>query len=285
MASRGGIVRIIKRRLKTYTLTIYAWWIAYIPSEILNITLALASWYYYTVFATKGTAEKYVGGVFSYIIVGLMLIPFFNLAIEGPERTLRGLHQGYTYLGGFKIPRWAYYYLAGVSKADAFIGTFIFEFLVFIVRLFIYLGIGSTIFGFSLSGNPDIIAALVFALAGFIACLGLGLLVANTFWLFIYNPEVVVNPYTWILTSLPSIIGGVYFPLEVLPQPLRLLSYALPHYYAFTGIRGALLGGKNLYELLPILYPLLIYVLVVFPLGLAVFRYVEKYMLYKARKI
>ncbi len=279
------ILKIVRHRLKTYTIRIYVWWMAYIPNEAISIALALSSWYYYTVFVSPKKAEAYIGGFFSYIIIGLMLAPLFEMAIRSPEEVIRSLYWGYTSLGGFKIPQWAYYYLAGASRADAFIGSLIFEFLVFLVRLGIYAGLGTAIFGFHLSPNPNFGAAFLFTLLGFLASLAIGFIVANTFWLFLHFREATLNPFVWFLTLVPNVVGGVYFPIEVLPPALKAIGLLLSHYYAFDGVRKALLAGSSLVQLRDLLPPLLFYTVVLFPLSILSFKYFERYMVYKARKI
>ncbi len=279
------ILKIVRHRLKTYTIRIYVWWIAYIPNEVISIALALSSWYYYTVFVSPEEAEAYIGGFLSYIIIGLMLAPLFEMAMRSPEEVMRGLYWGYTSLGGFKIPRWAYYYLAGASRADAFVGSLIFEFLVFLVRLGIYAGLGTAIFGLRLSPDPNLGAAFLFTLLGFLASLAIGFMVANTFWLFLHFREAALNPFVWFLTLLPNVVGGVYFPIEILHPALKAIGRLLPHYYAFDGVRKALLAGNSLAQLRHLLPPLLFYTTLLLPLGILSFKYFERYMVYKAKKI
>jgi len=50
------------------------------------------------------------------------------------------------------------------------------------------------------------------------------------------------DPVTWLMGSLISLFGNVFFPPQVMPSYLSTISYVLPHYYFFTAIRLALTG-------------------------------------------
>jgi len=120
---------------------------------------------------------------------------------------------------------------------------------------------------------------------GFLACLGVGLVLANTFWLFIYREDVHVNPFTWLVTTAATVLGGTYFPVEILSDWLKPISYALPHVYVFEELRKALLRGASLGALSQELTVLAAYATVSVPLGALLLRKVERYVIYKARKV
>lgn len=276
------LLRSLKRSLKDYTVNVYVWWFAYVPTELLNIGLTLASWFYYTRFVagTTGQAEWFL----SYILIALMIVPLLNIGVEQPEVTLRSLYRGHVSTGGFRVPVWAYYYLAGIPKAVAAVAGFTFELLRFLIEASIYLILGLIVFRVSFSPSANYIAALLVIILGFLASLTLGLLLANTFWLFLYREDVHINPFTWLVTTAANVVGGAYFPIEVLPSWLRPLSYLLPHTYVFSGVRKALLLGVPLGGISEELTILSLYALLL-PVAILLYRGTENFITYKARKL
>jgi ABC-2 type transport system permease protein len=49
------------------------------------------------------------------------------------------------------------------------------------------------------------------------------------------------DPILFIYGLFVQIFSGVYFPLEVLPGPIRWISWLIPHTYVITALRGVLL--------------------------------------------
>ncbi|MCC6058820.1 MAG: ABC transporter permease [Thermofilum sp.] len=280
-----AFARSFKRSLKDYTVEVYVWWFAYLPTELLNIALGLASWYYYTRFVTVSSGVSGAEWFLSYVLLGIAIVPLLNMGIEQPEVALRSLYRGHVSTGGFRIPLWAYYYLAGVPRSVAAVSGFVFSFLQFVVRAVLYLLLGTLLFGVELGPSANYAGAVLFCALGFLACLGVGLILANTFWLFIYKEDVHENPFTWFVTTTATVLGGTYFPVDVLPAWLRPLSYAFPHVYVFKGLRKALLQGAALESLNQELTALTVYATISVLIGILLLRKVEEHMVYKARKV
>lgn len=73
------------------------------------------------------------------------------------------------------------------------------------------------------------------------------------------------------------LVSGVYYEVEVLPAWLQILSFISPATYILDGIRGALIDGSGLSDLLPTLGALALFAVVLVPLSLAVFAWAESY--------
>jgi ABC-2 type transport system permease protein len=80
------------------------------------------------------------------------------------------------------------------------------------------------------------------------------------------------DPVRWLATA-ASILAGVFFPVSVLPEPLRLLAYLLPLTYALDALRAALLLGRPLAALGTPLLALGLFALVLVPGSLALASY------------
>jgi ABC-2 type transport system permease protein len=85
------------------------------------------------------------------------------------------------------------------------------------------------------------------------------------------------DPLNWLVDLTTFIFSGVYFPISLLPIWLRVFSYLLPLTYALEGLRGAMMRGQALYEMREQVLALVVFNVLLIPLGLVVFRYALAY--------
>jgi ABC-2 type transport system permease protein len=118
------------------------------------------------------------------------------------------------------------------------------------------------IFGLRLALDPESLGLALIALLG---CLGLfaslGVVVAAF--------TVVIKRATALLGMMIAglaLLGGVYFPISVLPAPLEQLANILPFTWALDVVRAALLGGDvdpaqlaGLYAAVAVLLPIALF--------------------------
>ena len=94
---------------------------------------------------------------------------------------------------------------------------------------------------FSPTANPWL---ALFCLAVFaMACLGLGLPGASTF--FLLEVKEGSEPVSWTTTLLARVASGVYYPLSIIPVWLQPLGLLVPHTFALRAIRLILLDGRS----------------------------------------
>jgi ABC-2 type transport system permease protein len=72
------------------------------------------------------------------------------------------------------------------------------------------------------------------------------------------------------------LVSGVYYPVSVLPQPLHALGLASPLTYVLGGIRDALLQGRPVGDMLPMLGMLVLSGIVLIPVALWLFARAER---------
>jgi ABC-2 type transport system permease protein len=77
------------------------------------------------------------------------------------------------------------------------------------------------------------------------------------------------NPLGWAFRGGSVILGGILYPIDVLPPALQALSNALPITHALTVLRGAILEGRSIVELAGPFAALTIVSLAYLALGLA----------------
>jgi ABC-2 type transport system permease protein len=75
------------------------------------------------------------------------------------------------------------------------------------------------------------------------------------------------DPVTWAASQAAIILGGAYFPLDMLPAWLEPVARVLPMTYAFRALRGTLLRGDGFAQVGPDLLVLLGFALVGLPLA------------------
>jgi ABC-2 type transport system permease protein len=94
---------------------------------------------------------------------------------------------------------------------------------------------------FSPSASPWL-ALLCLAMFG-VACLGLGLAGASTF--FLLEVKDGSEPVSWTATLLARVASGVYYPLSIIPVWLQPFGLLVPHTFALRAIRLILLDGRS----------------------------------------
>ncbi len=114
-------------------------------------------------------------------------------------------------------------------------------------------------------------AAAVLAVAT-LPLVGLGILTAL---LPLLSPEK-GDQMTIAVQGILLLVSGVYYPLSVLPWPLRGLGYGSPLTYTLSGMRDALLRNRHVPDLLPTLGLLLAMGIVLLPAALWVFAAAER---------
>ncbi len=82
------------------------------------------------------------------------------------------------------------------------------------------------------------------------------------------------------LTTLEGILGGVYFPIAVMPASLQIVSKFLPITYAIRSMELAVYRGHTLFQLKREVLFLVLFSAILLPLSLAAFRYA----LYRTKK-
>ena len=79
-------------------------------------------------------------------------------------------------------------------------------------------------------------------------------------------------PLSWFISTFSALFGGAYFPIEVLPAPLRSVSYLLPITYSLRSLRYTILKGYSLVDIKGDLTVLVIYAVVLVPVSIFIFK-------------
>jgi ABC-2 type transport system permease protein len=82
---------------------------------------------------------------------------------------------------------------------------------------------------------------------------------------------------TFVLQSVLLLVSGVYYPIEVLPGWMQVLSHLSPATYAIDGVRRGLIDGTPVSQLVGDVWPLVVMGVVLIPFGLWAFARAERY--------
>jgi ABC-2 type transport system permease protein len=133
------------------------------------------------------------------------------------------------------------------------------------IQLLIILSGGVLLFGVNLRpmNVPATLLVLFFSIAIFVA---FGVLSASAIvWL------KKGDPITWVLGGMSAILGGAYFPLDVMPAWMQKISYVIPIRYSLDALRATMLGGANIITIARPLETLLGMGIILLPASAALF--------------
>ena len=142
------------------------------------------------------------------------------------------------------------------------------------VNVFIYISLGRFLFKLDFS-HINILSTIVILILTIISFSGLGIISASFILVFKRG-----NPIGWVISTLEGLLGGVYFPVSVMPDFLQLAAKFLPITYAIRGIELAVYKGLSPSQLSQEIAFLFLFSCFLIPLSLASFTFALR----KARK-
>lgn len=156
-------------------------------------------------------------------------------------------------------------FVTPVGRSGLLLGKLCPYALVGTVEMLIVLSVMRFVFGVPIHGNLWLLMGLS---SFFIVCaLGLGLLVST-----LATTQVEAVQFAFII-MLPSVLlSGFMFPREQMPAPIYALTFALPATYFIQILRGIVLRGADLSDLMPPVAGLSLCCLVILILSLTRFR-------------
>ena len=164
-----------------------------------------------------------------------------------------------------------YTFMAPVRRVTHLLGICTFALIYATVRSALVALVVVGLFHLDLS-HADLGSAFVILLASTVPLVGLGIF---TSILPLLSPEK-GEQMTFAVQGMILLVSGVYYPLSVLPGPLRLLGAVSPLTYTLQGVRACLLQGSHVAAQLPVIGLLLAMGAVLIPAGLATFGLAER---------
>ena len=165
-----------------------------------------------------------------------------------------------------------YTFMAPLSRVVHLSGMGLFAVVYGLVRAALLFGV--MVFFFSLEiPQADFVTAIAVLAVASVSFIGIGMMTAV---LPLISPEK-GSQLGFIAQGMLLVVSGIYYSVEVLPEPMQWLATISPATYALEGVREAILEGAGIDRLWDELVPLVAIGVVSIPLGLAVFRRGERY--------
>ncbi len=196
--------------------------------------------------------EPYGTGYFTYVFTAIAFFGYIGTGAGSYAGRLRLEQTQGTLEASLSTPLKTGPFLAAMSAWNFLFASF---------ELLVYALAGIFIFKLDFSAANWPAAALVFALSA--ACFAALGIISSCFVVLFKRG----NPLAWVLNNFEGLLGGVYFPVAVLPGWLLAVAKLLPVTYAVRAFQLAVHKGARLSELKGDLLILFIFDLVLLPAG------------------
>ncbi|HDP99639.1 MAG TPA: ABC transporter permease [bacterium] len=244
----------IKRDLITETSYKFAFFL-----QLFGIVISMLVFYFLSQLISGneiGYLAPYGGNYFNFVLIGIAFSNYLNVAVRGLAKNIRDAQM----LGTLEA-----LLVTQTQIPTIILGSSLYSYIFASFQVLIYLLLGGLFFGVDF-GEANYLAAFLILILTITAFSSIGIISASFIMIFKKG-----DPITWLFTSLSWLIGGVYYPIQILPTWLEKLSYLLPITYALEGMRLALLSGYSIPQLINHIIALLTFTLVLTPLSVALF--------------
>lgn len=202
--------------------------------------------------------EPYGGNYFAYVLVGIAFFTYVGTGLGSLSGRIREEQMMGTLEAVLVTP---------TSISTLIVAMSLWNFIIASVDVVIYLLLGAFLLKVDLT-NTNLLSAFLVLLLTVISFNALGIMAASFIMVFKRG-----NPVPWIMNTAAGLLGGVYFPITVLPQWLRFFSYFLPITYSIRAMQLAVYKGYSLSQLTWEITVLSIFSLFLVPLSILSFKY------------
>ena len=200
--------------------------------------------------------QAYGGEYFPFVLVGLAFSSYLGVAMRSFADTIRNAQVLGTLEALLVTP---------TPTGQIIVMSTLYAFLSTSLRVVITLGLGVVGFGvsFAQANWPGALLVLVLTIVSFSF---LGILSASAVLVFKR-----ADPSAWLVQGLSFLLGGVYYPVAVLPEWGQTLAALLPITHALEAMRLLLLVGASLSDVSGSLLGLLIFSVLAGPISIGAF--------------
>jgi ABC-2 type transport system permease protein len=229
--------------------------------QVLTVAFATPTMYYLGRLIRPGGSpalDRFGGDYFAFVVLGVAFLGFLITTMGACATAIRNEQASGTLDVLLCLP---------VPLPALALGMSLWAMLVAAGQAALYLSFGAWFFRLDFShanllGFTVVLTLSVAAVAA-LGILSAALVVATKQW----------DPLTGIVASASALLGGVFYPIEVLPRNLQVLAWCLPITPALRGMRLALLRGDGLVALRAEVFALAAFTAVVAPVALLAFRW------------
>jgi ABC-2 type transport system permease protein len=229
-----------------------------------GILFTVASFYFVALLFGEAAAphlQEYGGDYFAFVLVGIAFVRYQGVAMSTFAATIRRGQMMGTLEAMLVTP---------TRLSTVLVSSSLWNFAFTSVQVLVYLLLGAFLFGADL-GQTNLVAAMVIQVLTILAFSGIGILSASFTMVFKRG-----DPINFLFGSFSTLLGGVLYPVTVLPGWLQPVSYLIPLTYSLRAMRRAILTGDSLSALSPDVLALCLFAAVLLPMSFLAFRYAVK---------
>jgi ABC-2 type transport system permease protein len=228
--------------------------------DAINALFGAASFYFLSQFVASDKLKSSLAGTsyFAFALIGLAFFDYLSAGLNAFDTSIDDARRNRT-LEALLVTE--------ASLPVILAGSAIYPFVLTSLRTAVYLVWGVILFHLPL-GSADWPGAVLILLFSILAFTGLGIISASYQMLFKRG-----NPAKWIFLGISGLLGGMMYPVSILPPALRALAHLIPLTYSLEGMRAALLDGVGIGRLWPQIAALGIFAVILLPLSFVVFAW------------
>lgn len=194
----------------------------------------------------------------SYVLIGIAFSGFLGTSIG----SLAGHINHEQNLGTLEA------LLVTPTRIETLVGAMISWDLVYAFLEFaLYILVGIFLFRIDFT-NINVVSTLVITVLSIISFKSLSMISAGFILVFKKG-----DPVSWLISIFVELLGGVYFPVTVLPEWLEIISRFFPVTYAIRSVEMAIYQGATLSDLSSDIFGLVCFSIVLLPAGIFTLRY------------
>jgi ABC-2 type transport system permease protein len=156
-------------------------------------------------------------------------------------------------------------FLTPTSNTTILLGTQLFYILFETVRTILIILVAMLVFGLTISGN--VFEVLFIIILFTMGATGVGLVLSS-----FAKSEEQFMPFAMIISLPAMVLSGAFFPIQTMPLVIQGLAKVFPLYYAADALRGVMVKGFTLVQVMPDLIVLSIFALAMLVLSTMVFK-------------
>jgi ABC-2 type transport system permease protein len=232
--------------------------------NLAGISFSVIMFYYIAKLFGKAASPylaDYGGDYFSFVIIGIAFSGYLSTSLHSFSGAIREGQMLGTLEAMMVTP-------TGIPAIILF--SSLWSFVSTTIEVLLYLLVGVVIFGLDL-GRANILSALIVMGLTILSFSPFGIVSASFIMAFKRG-----DPIAFFFGTGSALLGGVYYPIGILPEWMQNLSHLLPITYSLKAMRLALLKGYTIAELAPDLWALALFSAIMVPLSLLSFSYAAR---------
>ncbi|NVM21043.1 MAG: ABC transporter permease [Desulfobacterales bacterium] len=229
--------------------------------QLAGIFISTLMFFFLSRLVGKGIANQlaaYGGDYFAFVLIGIAFTDYLSVSLGSFAGQIRSAQMQGTLEALLVTP---------TSVPTILFSSSLYSFFFTSLRVILYLVFGVLVFGLKLHVT-SIVAFLVIMSLTMLAFSGIGLLSAAFIIVFKQG-----SPIGWLIGTASGLLGGVFYPVAVLPSWLEPFAYLLPITHALEAMRQILLNGATLAAVYDKALVLALFAALLLPLGLGAFGY------------